>query len=409
MTNVTDAHVFPTRTLAGGLSSLQRMRSRQRRTCPRFERPNPFVNLPQKGQDERFGLLAAVRNHKGRHFHLAMANSRLEEIDHLDCTHPMSVRTNLDLDTLRTLSVAQELGSLAQAAAQLGRTPSAISLQMKRLQDDLGIALFRKHGRNLALTESGVVVLDYARRILALHDELLDTMQGASIAGSIRLGCTQDFASVLPWVLSHFSSLYPRMQIELRIEGNAALADAVEASQIDLAVVIGHEGRAAAQTIGHLDLVWIAASSFTRPQDQPLPLAALGPQCIFRRRVIEQLDAKRIPHRIAANSPGLDGLWASLLGGLGVTARTALNLPGGLIASASLFGLPELGQLPVTLQRGTHSDSRTIDRMTELLSQSLKLALASDPVEKTRVKRYDGVIDISASRAEKHNFRSTMR
>jgi len=321
----------------------------------------------------------------------------------------MSVRTNLDLDTLRTLSVAQELGSLAQAAEQLGRTPSAISLQMKRLQDDLGVALFRKHGRNLALTEAGVVALDYARRILALHDELLDTMQGASIAGSIRLGCTQDFASVLPSVLSHFSSLYPHMQIELRIEGNGALADAVEASQIDLAVVIGHEGRAAAQTIGHLDLVWIAASSFTRPQDQPLPLAALGPQCIFRRRVIEQLDAKKIPYRIAANSPGLDGLWASLLGGLGVTARTALNLPDGLIASASLFGLPELGQLPVTLQRGTHSDSRTIDRMTELLSQSLKLALASHPREKIRLNKHDGVIDISASRAEKHNFRSTMR
>jgi len=321
----------------------------------------------------------------------------------------MSVRTNLDLDTLRTLSVAQELGSLAQAAEQLGRTPSAISLQMKRLQDDLGIILFRKHGRNLALTEAGVVALDYARRILALHDEMLDTMQGASIAGNIRLGCTQDFVSVLPPVLSHFSSLYPHMRIELRIEGNAALADAVEASQIDLAVVIGHEGRAAAQTIGHLDLVWIAASSFARPQDQPLPLATLGPQCIFRRRVIEQLEAKKIPYRVAANSPSLDGLWASLLGGLGVTARTVLNLPDGLIASGSLYGLPELGQLPVTLQRATHSESKTIDRMTELLSQSLKLALASHPNEKTRANRHNSVIDISASRAGKHNFRSTMR
>jgi len=339
---------------------------------------------------------------------LSLDKSRLEGIDHLNYEHPMSVHTNLDLDTLRTLSVAQELGSLAQAAEQLGRTPSAISLQMKRLQDDLGIALFRKHGRNLALTEAGVAVLDYARRILALHDELLDTMQGASIAGNIRLGCTQDFASVLPSVLSRFSSLYPQMQIELRIEGNAALADAVEASQIDLAVVIGHEGRAAAQTIGHLDLVWIAASSFARPQDQPLPLATLGPQCIFRRRVIEQLDAKKIPYRIAANSPSLDGLWASLLGGLGVTARTALNLPDGLTASGSLHGLPELGQLPVTLQRGTHSDSRTIDRMTELLSQSLKLALASHPNEKTRATKHNSVIDISTTQAQKHKLRSTM-
>ena len=321
----------------------------------------------------------------------------------------MSVRTNLDLDTLRTLSVAQELGSLAQAAEQLGRTPSAISLQMKRLQDDLGIVLFRRHGRNLALTEAGVVVLDYARRILTLHDELLDAMQGASIAGNIRLGCTQDFAPILPSVLSQFSLLYPRMQIELRIEGNAALADAVEASQIDLAVVIGQEGRAAAQTVGHLDLVWIAASSFAPPQDQPLPLAALGPQCIFRKRVIEHLDERQIPYRIAANSPSLDGLWASLLGGLGVTARTALNLPAGLISSGSLYGLPELGQLPVTLQRSAHSDSKAIDRIAELLSLSLRLALASHPNGKTRVHKNNSVIDISASQAGKRKLRSTMR
>ncbi len=321
----------------------------------------------------------------------------------------MSVQTNLDLDTLRTLSVAQELGSLAQAAEQLGRTPSAISLQMKRLQDDLGIVLFRKDGRNLALTEAGVVVLDYARRILALNDELLDTMQGTSIAGNISLGCTQDFASILPSVLSQFSLLYPRMQIELRIEGNAALADAVEASQIDLAVVIGHEGRAAAQTAGHLDLVWIAASGFALPQDQPLPLAALGPQCIFRRRAIRHLDEREIQYRIASSSPSLDGLWASLLGGLGVTARTVLNLPDGLIASGSLYGLPELGQLPVTLQRSAHSDSKAIDRMAALLSQSLKLALASHSTQKARAHKNNGVIDISASQAGKRKLRSTMR
>jgi len=119
------------------------------------------------------------------------------------------------------------------------------------------------------------------------------------------------------------------MQIELRIEGNASLADAIDASQLDLAVVIGHEDRAAAHTIGHLDLVWIARSTFIRPTDQALPLATLGPQCIFRKRTVELLENVKVPHRIAANSPSLDGLWAALLGGLGITVRTALNLPEG--------------------------------------------------------------------------------
>lgn len=314
----------------------------------------------------------------------------------------MSEHINLDLDTLRTFSVARELGSLGQAAERLGRTPSAVSLQMKRLQDDLGVPLFRKHGRGLILTEAGIVVLEYVRRILALHDELLDTVQGAKVAGNIRIGCTQDFASILPSVLSHFSSLYPRMQIELRIEGNGVLADAIEASQIDLAVIIGHENRAAAKTVGQLDLVWIASTSFALPQGQPLPLIALGPQCVFRKRGIEQLESREIAYRIAATSPSLDGLWAALLGDLGITARTALNLPAGLMSSTSLFNLPSLGQLPVTLHRNAHSDNMAIDRMASLLTESLKLALLPRTTGKALRRQRNSIIEISSSPIRRH-------
>src|SRR5580704_10733164 len=181
----------------------------------------------------------------------------------------MAARINLDLDTLRTLAIAQDRGGLAQAAEHLGRTPSAISLQMKRLQDDLGVPIFRKRGRGLALTEAGEVALSYARRILALNDELMDTMHGAKLAGHIRVGCPQDFASILPSVLSFFASLYPRMQIELHIDGNAALRDAIDNARLDVAVIIGHEDRAGAQIVGRLELAWIASSIFSIPQKQP--------------------------------------------------------------------------------------------------------------------------------------------
>jgi DNA-binding transcriptional LysR family regulator len=289
----------------------------------------------------------------------------------------MAARINLDLDTLRTFVVAHDLGGLAQAAARLGRTPSAISLQMKRLQDDLGSILFRKRGRSLALTEAGEVALGYARRMLALNDELLDTMQGANLAGQMRLGCPQDFAGILPSVLSHFAEIYPHMQIELAIEGNAALADAIEKSRIDLAVVIGHEERAAAQTIGQLDMVWIASSSFVPAEGKPLPLAVLGPQCAFRRRAIEHLEAANIPYRIAANSPSLDGLWAALLGGIGITARTGFNLREGLVHAQSLYKLPSLGNLPVTLHRNPNASGVATDRMAALLGEALGLLLLS--------------------------------
>jgi DNA-binding transcriptional LysR family regulator len=289
----------------------------------------------------------------------------------------MATRTNLDLDTLRTLAVAHDLGGLAQAASRLGRTPSAISLQMKRLQDDLGTVLFRKRGRGLALTEAGEVALTYARRILAMHDELLDTLQGASLAGNIRIGCPQDFASILPSVLSQFASLYPRMQVELLVEGNSALAEAIEKSRIDLAVVIGHEERSAAQTVGELEIVWIASSRFVPPQGQPMPLAVLGPQCAFRKCAIQHLEATGLPYRIAASSPSLDGLWAALLGGLGITARTRLNLSEGLLSAGSLFGLPSLGSLPVTLHRKADAGGAATNRMAALLVEALKFMLVS--------------------------------
>lgn len=291
-------------------------------------------------------------------------------------------RINLDLDTLRTLAVAHNRGGLTQAAEHLGRTPSAISLQMKRLQDDLGVAIFVRRGRRLGLTENGEVVLSYARRILALNDELLDTTQRAGVSGVIRIGGPQDFASVLPEVLAHFASLYPRMQIELLIEGNASLLEAVQSARIDLAAIIGGDGMGGGEAIGHLEIAWIASVSFNPREKQPLPLAVLGPKCAFRRRAIERLEAADIGYRIAASSPSLDGLWAALRGGLGVTARTVLNLPERLAFDRVLHGLPPLGSLPVAVHRNASAKGEAVDRMAALLTDALTPVLHREPTDK---------------------------
>lgn len=284
--------------------------------------------------------------------------------------------TNLDLDTLRTLATAHDLGGFAQAADRLGRTPAAISLQMKRLQNELGLPLFRKNGRGLSLTEAGETTLRYARRILALNDELLETMRGALVEGVIRLGCPQDFTPILPAVLSQFSTVYPRMQMELRVEGNAALADAVEKSQLDIAVVIGHEDRAKSRKIGEAPLVWIASKSFVPPAGEPLPIAVLGPQCAFRKCMVQRLDDAGMPHRVAATSPSLDGLWAAVLGGVGITVRTRLNLPDGIVDGESLFRLPDLGTFPITLHRN-HPSGAAFDHLGRLLVEGLALRMQS--------------------------------
>jgi len=274
---------------------------------------------------------------------------------------------NLDLDTLRTLVVANDLGGYGQAATRLGRTPSAISLQMKKLQASVGATILRKSGRGVALTEAGEIVLRYARRMLALNDEVLDTVRGASLAGRIRIGVSQDFAeTVLPRALSQFTKLYPLVQLDVRIEGNAVLVEAVSKGEIDLVLVVGHAQRPSAITLGTIDLVWIAGRDF-RPRDEPLPLVVLGPQCVFRKQAIESLDAAGHPWRIAAVSPSLAGLWALGMAGLGVTVRSALGVPRSLISHKTLFDLPRLGAFPVTLHAAAGGLSPGVERLRDIL------------------------------------------
>jgi DNA-binding transcriptional LysR family regulator len=279
---------------------------------------------------------------------------------------------NLDLDTLRTLIITTDLDGYGKAAARLGRTPSAISLQMKRLQELAGVQLFRKDGRGVALTEAGEIVLRYGRRMLALNDELLHALRGAALAGSVRLGCSQDFAeTVLPEVLSQFTGLYPLVQVEVRIEGNAAMVDAVEQGQLDLALAVGQADRTTAETVGTIELVWIAGEGFAPRAGHPLPLVLLGPQCAFRKEIIRKLDEAQIAWRIAAVSPSLAGLWASAMGGLGITARSSLGLPARLVCSKRMFDLPVLDAFPVTLHTRQGAVSEGVERLRVIVREAV--------------------------------------
>jgi DNA-binding transcriptional LysR family regulator len=285
---------------------------------------------------------------------------------------------NLSLDTLRTFVVAYDLGGFGQAAERLGRTPSAISLQMKRLQEEVGDALLRKQGRRLVPTEAGEIVLGYARRMLELNDELLDTIRGAALEGSVRLGFSQDFAeTILPEVLTRFTKLYPLVQIEVKIDGNAALVEAIESGQLDVVLAVGHEKKPTAMQVGELELVWIAGRGFSRREGQVLPLVMLGPLCTFRQRALAALGEAKIDSRIALVSPSLAGLWAAGVACLGITARTAMGLPAGLRAEKEMFGLPGLGTAVVTLHRRRDERSAVVDRLSEIIDEVATFVLSA--------------------------------
>ena len=148
--------------------------------------------------------------------------------------------TNLDMDVLRSFVTGTELGSFAKAADRLGRSQSAISLQLKKLEEQVGEVLLRKDGRGLALTASGEIMLSYARRLLELNDEALAATRGVAVEGWVRLGLVQDFAeSWLPLLLGRFARAHPQIRVDVQVDRGVNLAEAVEKGELDLALCWG--------------------------------------------------------------------------------------------------------------------------------------------------------------------------
>lgn len=259
---------------------------------------------------------------------------------------------NFDMDVLRTFVTGVRLGSFAKAAEALGRTPPAVSLQLKKLSDLSGQTLFTKQGRGLALTDAGEALYDYAVRILELNDEAM-MMLGSSrtLDGWLRLGIPQDFAETsLPPVLGRFSRAHPKLRVEARVDRGAKLVAAVERGDLDMAVTWGGQKSAHCRHIATHEIVWIAVAGYAPPAGEPVPLIAFDPPCSFRAAAVDALTAAGREWRQVFASPGLAGLWAAVTAGLGVTIRTTTGMPPHLCAlDPQRAGLPMLGNVDLML------------------------------------------------------------
>jgi len=285
----------------------------------------------------------------------------------------------LGMDLLRTLAVATDAGGLMRAAPRLGLTRSAVSLQMRRLQEQAGVPLLRKQGRRVVLTAAGEVLLSYARRILQLNDEGLAALGQQAEAGSVRLGAPQDVAERwLPRALARLSRVHPEVAIEARVDRNAALLEALDRGQLDLALLFGEAGAGEVERLAELSMTWIASPSLSTPRPgAPLPLVLLEGPCVFRRAATAALDAAGIPWRLTFTSPSLPALWAAVSAGLGVTVRTPLGVPGRLRAGWPRRRLPPLPRVGLWLCSGSAELSRAASTLRAILVEIMAPALAS--------------------------------
>jgi DNA-binding transcriptional LysR family regulator len=316
-----------------------------------------------------------------------------------------------DLDVLRSFSTGIALGSYAKAADRLGRSTSAVSAQLKKLEAQAETPLFRKAGRGLALTDAGETLLAYAHRLLDLNEEAAAAMRGADLQGWVRLGLQEDFGeSLLPAVLGRFARAHPKVRIETSMARCAELRERLALGRLDLAMVWDTGGSAPmphGERVLDAPLQWIGmadASAQQRPGwwptpqaraqragGEPLPLVLLDAPCPLRDMATAALDRAGIPWRHAFTSASLAALWAAASAGLGLTLRTPWGLPRtvrGLDPVAA--GLPALPQMALFLYRAQAEPEPPVQQLAALLRQAVQQQQPMTP-PLARAKRRAGV------------------
>lgn len=209
---------------------------------------------------------------------------------------------NLDVTTLRSFVAVADSGGVTRAAGFLHLTQSAVSMQLKRLEEMLGLSLFDRSGRTIALTASGEQLLVYARRMVALNDEVITKLTDHAFEGELTLGVPHDVVyPVIPQVLKQFHALFPRVKIRLEASYTRVLKDQFAKGECDIIVTTETGLDQGGETLTVKPLVWIGAPGGAAWRQRPLQLAFCR-QCVFRAHIVSALDAQDIPWEMSVDT-----------------------------------------------------------------------------------------------------------
>jgi len=264
----------------------------------------------------------------------------------------------IGLDLLRLYVAVCRQGSLSRAAAQANRAQSAVSMQMRRLEDLLGRRLFQRTGRGVVPTAEGEVFLGYATRMLALGDEAAARLRQGDVAGDLRIGLAEEVATAtLPAAIGRLHRAHPDIRLDVAVEHGVALGRLWAEGGLDLMIAPTSVVAGDALVTWNVALHWVAAADAVIDPDRPLDVVAFAMPCLWRRRMVEALAAAGRDHRIVMTSHSITALQAGIENGLGIgllppeaqRPGTMRVLPAGLPAS-----LPG----PLTVQYGLYAPDR---------------------------------------------------
>lgn len=283
-----------------------------------------------------------------------------------------SLPATLDLDQLKTFVAIAETGSFTRAADRVAKTQSAVSMQMRRLEERIGKPIFARDGRGSRLSEDGERLLSHARRLLRLADETLAVFREAELSGRVRLGTPDDYADrFLPEILARFAASNPRAEVTVECAPTPRLIEATVAGELDVAIITHVREKGPSEVIRREPLLWVGSSRHAAHELDPLPVALGRPTCDWRRAALEGLEEAGRRHRLLYVSWNSTAVGAAVLAGLAISVLPESALRPGMRVLGEREGLPRLPMVEIGLVRSREPPSSVVEALIGHVVSSL--------------------------------------
>ncbi|MDM9618780.1 LysR family transcriptional regulator [Rhizobium sp. S96] len=280
----------------------------------------------------------------------------------------------LDNDVLRTFVAIAETGNFSTAAEAVFRTPSAVSMQIKKLEEQLGATLFLRDARSVSLTQHGELLLSYARNILALSNEAVSRFIMPELSGVVRLGAPEDIGErLLPSILKSFAETFPGIMVDVTIDMSIGLRKRMDEQRLDIALIncATRPLPVTGEVVFRERLVWVGAKCGTAHRRDPLPISIWEDGCIWRSEALSQLERLKRDYRVAFLSGHTMAQRAAVLSDLAIAPLPRSYVGEGMVILGAQEGLPELASFDIRML--------TVSQMTtpmQAVADSIRFAFA---------------------------------
>lgn len=278
---------------------------------------------------------------------------------------------NFQIDYLRTFTALAETKNFTKTGKLVNLSQSAVSMQIKRLENEVGKPIFDRIGKTVKLTAEGNILINYAQRILKEHDEAVAALSRQNLEGNIRFGSPEHYtAGMLPKLLARFSRSYPDITVEMRCENSDVIKAAVDTGELDVGICtqISEGG----QVIAHDPVVWAANPDFVLQKHKALSLATFEEDCVFRTWALEGLEKAGIEYRIVYVSRSISGLLDAVKSGFAIAPIIRSNVPTDLKILGIEEGLPVLPVSNIALHKSKKVPSKIIDCFSDQLIRAFQ-------------------------------------